>query len=102
LPLLRTKKEVFDWLEQGRKTIDVRKGIAHRGEFAHFQSGPHSLRLKIVKTETGRLTEVMYRDNYRLVIPTARNLDDAIVYLRGIYGSYDGVFTAYYVEPLKG
>lgn len=100
MPLLYARKEVFNWLKQGRKTIDIRKGNPMRGEVVVFQSGPHSLRFRIVKTESGQLAEVLRQDNYRLVIPSAVELGDAVDYLRGIYGVYDGVFTAYYVAPL--
>jgi ASC-1-like (ASCH) protein len=94
------KKEVFQWLMQGKKTIDVRKGTPKLGETAVFQSGSHVLRLKIVKTESGQLTDILRLDNYKDVIPSALELEDALDYLRGIYGATDCVFTAYYVEPL--
>ena len=97
MPLFFTKKEMFEWLKMGKKTIDIRKGNSHRGEVAVFQSGPNVLRLKIVKKETGRLTEVVRSDNYRLVLPSAMTLGDAVAYLRRLYGGYDGVFTAYYL-----
>jgi hypothetical protein len=62
------KKEVFEWLAQGQKTIDVRKGTLNLGEIAFFQSSLHSLRLKIVKTESGRLKEILRLDNYKAII----------------------------------
>ena len=42
--------------------------------------------------------DIVRSDNYRLVIPSAKDVGDAIVYLRKLYGVYDGVFTAYYVS----
>lgn len=98
MPLLRTKKEVFEWLKQGKKTIDIRKGEPHRGEFAFFQSGQKMLQRRIIKRETGRLTELVCGDNYWIVIPSAKKLQDAIDYLKNLYCDYDGVFTAYYVD----
>ena len=100
MPLLYARKEVFEWLKQGKKTIDVRKGSPRLGEIAVFQSGPNILRLKIVKKESGQLMDILRLDNYRAVIPSAMQLGDAVDYLRGIYGVYDGVFTAYYVAPI--
>ena len=94
------KKEVFQWLLQGQKTIDIRKGNPKLGEIAVFQSGSSILRLKIVKTECGHLTEILRLDNFKAVIPSAAILGDAIGYLWGIYGVNDGVFTAYYVARL--
>ena len=97
LPLFFAKKEVFKWLEQGKKTIDIRKGSPKRGEIAVFQSGPNVLRLKILKKEFGQLAEILDLDNYKEVIPSALLLSDAFAYFRGLYGFYDGTFTAYYV-----
>jgi hypothetical protein len=100
LPVFRTKKEAFEWLSSGKKTIDVRKGNSFRGEFAVYLSGRNVLRMKITKRETGKLEEIIRSENYRLVIPSALFLDDALAYLRGLYVKYDGVFCAYYVVPL--
>ena len=86
----------------GQKTIDVRKGKPKPGEIAVFRSGPNSLRLMVVKKEVGLLSEVLRLDNFKAVIPSALELEDAIVYLKRIYGVCDGIFTAYYVEPLIG
>ncbi len=101
MPLFRTKKEAFDWLTSSKKTIDVRKGTPHRGEFAVYLSGRKVLRMRIIKTEVGKLGEVVRADNYKLVIPSAAVIDDALVYLRELYAGYDDVFTAYYIEPLE-
>jgi hypothetical protein len=81
----------------GKKTIDVRKGNPFRGEFAVYFSGRNVLRMKITKREAGRLEEVVRWGNYRLVIPSALILDDALAYLRELYHGYDGIFCAYYV-----
>ncbi len=101
LPLFRTKREPFEWLTSSKKTIDVRKGNPHRGEVAVYLSGQKVLRMRIIKRETGRLGEVVRSDNYRLVIPSAVVIDDALAYLRGLYDGYDGVFTAYYIAPFE-
>ena len=98
MPLFRAKKEIFEWIKQGRKTIDIRKGKPHRGEIAFFQSGPHSIKMKIIRKETGQLTDVVRQDNFRSVIPVAIDLGEAVAYLCGIYGDGGGVFTAYYLD----
>jgi ASC-1-like (ASCH) protein len=102
LPWFLAKKEVFEWLMHGQKTIDVRKGNPKPGEIAVFQSGPRILRLKIVKTESGQLSEVLRSDNFKSVIPSALELGDAVSYLEKIYGDSNGVFTSYYIAPLFG
>ncbi len=98
MPLFPAKKEVYAWIKDGKKTIDVRKGPAWRGDTAVFQSGANYLRLPIIKKETGRLTEVIRNDNYRQVIPSAENLEAALSYLFELYGADGGVFTAYYLS----
>jgi ASC-1-like (ASCH) protein len=101
MPLFLAKREVYKWIQEGRKTIDVRKGTPRRGEVAVFQSGANNLRLLIVKRETGKLEEIIRSDNFKMVIPSAIDVENALDYLRGIYGSEDGVFTAYHLTQLK-
>jgi ASC-1-like (ASCH) protein len=100
LPVFRTKKEAFEWLRTGKKTIDVRKGEPRNGEIAVYLSGRNILRMRITKRETGRIEQVVRPDNYRLVIPSATTVEEAVVYLRNLYEGYDGVFAAYHVSPL--
>lgn len=101
LPVFRTKKEPFEWLKTGKKFIDVRKGNLIHGHIAVYLSGTNVLRMKIIKTESGQMKEVIRPDNYKLVVPSAVVLEDAFAYLRGIYADCDGLFTAYYVVPLE-
>jgi ASC-1-like (ASCH) protein len=100
LPWFLAKKEVFEWLINGQKTIDIRKGKPKLGVIAVFQSGTHVLRLNIVKVESGQLSDVLRLDNFNAVVPSALELGDAVGYFRRLYGVYDGVFTAYHVELL--
>jgi ASC-1-like (ASCH) protein len=99
LPLLYVRKEIFEWLKQGKKTIDVRKGKGRRGEFAVFQCGQNILRLKIVKRDFGKLGDVVRLDNYLQIIPTAVTVEDAIDYFQRLYAVCDGFFTAYHIQP---
>lgn len=101
MPLFMAKREVFAWIKQGRKTIDVRKGQPRQGDIAVFQSGANHLRFHIFKRETGKLAEIVRPDNFKLVIPQAENLQSALNYLHDLYGNYDGQFTAYYLTDLE-
>ncbi len=101
MPLLYAKKEVFQWLKSGQKTIDVRKGQPLNGDEAVFQCGRFVLRLRIVGRESGRLGDVVRVDNYKRVIPSAGSLDEALAYFYGLYGDCEGVFTAYHIEPAR-
>jgi hypothetical protein len=100
LPWFLAKREVFHWLMSGQKTIDIRKGRLKSGNIAVFQSGRNVWRMKIVKTEVGLLSEILLLGNFKAVIPSALKLEDVVNYLKSIYGACDGIFTAYYVEPL--
>jgi hypothetical protein len=101
LPLFRTKKEPFEWLRSNKKTIDVRRGNPRNGEIAVYLSGRSVLRMKIIRRETGKLADIVRLDNFRLVIPSALILEDALDYLRGLYIGYEGVFSAYYIVPFE-
>ena len=101
MPLFRTKKEPFEWISSGKKTIDVRKGNPRRGEIAVYLSGRNVLKKKISRTETGKLSEVVQLNNFRQIIPSAETIEGAIIYLRRLHDSYADVFTAYYIEALK-
>ncbi len=86
---------------EGKKTIEIRKGNAFPGKIAVFLSGRNYLRLSIRKTETGLLSEVIRQDNFRQIIPTAEKLQDALNYLRNLYTTDKGLFTAYYVGQIE-
>jgi hypothetical protein len=100
LPFLLAKKEVYLWLREGKKTIDIRKGPPKPGEVAVFQCGPYSLKFKVSRVVSGQLSEVLGADNFRQVIPSAVCVEDAFGYLGRIYGDLGGVFTAYYLVPI--
>lgn len=91
-------KEVFEWVKTGEKTIDIRKGKPVGGNIAVFECGPNYLKLKITRVETGRLAALVKQDNYRLIVPSAKSLDDAMEYFHQLYGSDDILCTAYYLE----
>jgi len=73
LPTFLTKKEVFPWLLEGKKTIDIRKGTPMRGDTVVFMSGRNILRRRILKKQAGKLMEVVSKDNYMQIIPWKKN-----------------------------
>jgi len=99
MPLLRVKKEVYGWLETGRKTIDVRRGRAQRGKIAVFQCGPHHLRIPIVDRKTALLDEIVTENTFKAIVPVANSVEQAREFLQRLYGAGDGPFTAYYLSP---
>ena len=98
MPWFTVKKELYTWIKDGKKSVEIRKGSASRGEIAVFQSGPRNLRLKIVKKETGVLREIVRPENFKKIIPVAKNVEETIGYISGLYGTDLGLFTAYYVS----
>jgi len=75
--------------------MELRRGRAREGDNAVFQCGRNILRGKIVKREEGSLSDVLRQDNYKNIIPSALALDDAINYIRKLYGTTEGVFTTF-------
>ena len=67
-------------------------------DVAVFQCGRNILRRKIIKREEGNLTDVLRKDNYKNIIPSANTLEEAINYIKKLYGTTEGVFTAYYFK----
>lgn len=100
MPLFRVKKGVFEWVKTGKKTIDLRKGKAFQGEIAVVVSGPDTIKFRIAKKETGKLENLVRKDNFGLIVPLAETVEDAVGYIREIYYGYDGIFTAYYLASL--
>ena len=96
--LFMVKKEVFEWIRTGQKTIELRRGKAMKGDVAVFQCGRSILRRKIIKKEEGTLTEVLRQGNYKKIIPIANSLEKAIDYLKKLYGTTEGIFTAYFFD----
>ncbi len=91
-------KDAFVWIAIGRKTVEVKKGKAKKGDEAVFRYGRKTLRGKITKREEGILTEILREDNYKNIIPIAKSLEMAIMYFEGLYGTIEGTFTAYHFD----
>jgi len=66
-----------------------------KGEKAVFQCGREILRARIVKTQEGNLQDILTVSNYKQIISLATDLEEAMAYLKKLYGSTDGIFTAY-------
>lgn len=98
MPLFMVKKEVFEWIISKKKNIELRKGKARKGDEAVFQCGRNVLRKKITKRKEGKLTDVLRQDNYKNIIAQANTLEEAINYIKKLYGTTEGVFTVYYFK----
>ena len=84
-------------MDQKRKqNHELRKGKAKKGNEAVFQCGRNIIRRKITKKEEGVLSEVLREDNFKRIIPIANSLLEAIEYVKKLYKTTEGIFTAYY------
>jgi len=93
-------KRVFEWIRTGQKTIELRNWN-RRGDKATFLCGRGVARGRIVKRERGELTKVLGEDNFKKVIPIANSLKDALDYVRKLYGTTEGTFTAFHFQKVE-
>jgi ASC-1-like (ASCH) protein len=93
------KRETYEWITAGRKTIELRKGKAKKGEKATFLSGRKQMaKGRITRKQEGSLPDLLTLANYQNVVPSARTLGEAMEYIRRMYNSTEGTFTAYDFE----
>ena len=99
MPAFRTKKEVHDWIKSGKKTIELRKGKTQNGDSITFLNGRNGkIKGRILRRQEGTLRDVLSEATYKRIVPTARNLGEAMEFIRRIYPSAEGTFTAYEFE----
>jgi len=89
------KKEVFEWIKTEQKTIELRKGKAKAGDQAVFQCGRNILRGRIISKDEGNLSTLLHNLNFKEIIPAANNVEEVTPYIKKLYGTTDGTFTAY-------
>jgi len=95
------RKEVFGWIKTGEKTIELRKGKAKAGDQAVFQCGRNILRGKIIRKDEGNLSALLENINFKKIIPSANNSEEAKAYIKTLYGTTEGTFTAYQFALLE-
>jgi ASC-1-like (ASCH) protein len=96
MPAFLTKKQVFEWIKTGEKTIELRRGRSQNGDSIAFLNGQReSVKGRILRRREGRLEDVLNAATFRKIIPTAKNLDEAVAFVKHIYKSTDGTFTTY-------
>jgi ASC-1-like (ASCH) protein len=98
MPLFMVKRESFEWVRSGRKCVEVRKRRMEKGDEAVFLCSKWMLKVKIVRKEQGKLSDVVNGSNFRDVIPVAKNLREALSYIERLYGKSEDEFTAYYFK----
>ncbi len=96
MPAFLTKKQVFEWIKTGEKTIELRSGKSLNGDRIVFLNGQRQcVKGRILRKQEGRLADVLNVDTYRKIVPTARSLDEALAFVKHIYPLTNGTFTTY-------
>ena len=96
MPTFLTKKQVYDWVLTGEKTIELRKGKSQNGDrIAFLNSQRQCVKGRILRKREGKLEDVLNAATYRKIIPTAKTLDEAVEFIKQIYQTTEGTFTAY-------
>ncbi len=96
MPAFLTKKQVFEWVKSGEKTIELRSGKCLNGDRIAFLNGQRQcVKGRILRKREGKLEDVLNADTFRKIVPTASSLDEALAFVKQIYPSSDGPFTTY-------
>jgi ASC-1-like (ASCH) protein len=95
MPLFMVKKEIFEWIRSGRKTVELRKGKAKSGDQAVFQCGRNILRGKITRKYQNNLEAILQIMDFKKILPIANSAEDVKERMKQFYGTTDGIFTAY-------
>ena len=96
MPAFLTKKQVYDWVKTGEKTIELRKGKPQNGDHIAFLNGQRQcVKGRMLRKREGKLDEILNATTYRKIVPIAKTLDEAVEFVKQLYQSTDGTFTAY-------
>lgn len=95
MPLFPVKKQVFEWIKENRKTIEIRRGKAKKGNEAVFRSGRRMVRRKIIETREGHLRYLLLHYGFKNVIPAVQTLEETLRFYRDLGHDINGMFTAY-------
>jgi hypothetical protein len=79
-----------NWSENNR----VKKGQGQSWRPSNFSMWKKHRGIIISKDE-GNLLALLRNLNFKDIIPTANNVEEAAAYIKKLYGTTDGTFTAY-------
>jgi ASC-1-like (ASCH) protein len=96
MPAFMTKKQVFEWIKTGEKTIELRSGKPLNGDRIAFLNGQgQCVKGRILRKLEGKLEDVLNADTFKKTVPTAKSLDEARAFIKQIYPLAGGTFTTY-------
>jgi ASC-1-like (ASCH) protein len=102
MPAFLTKRQVYDWIRSGEKTIELRSGKSVKGDTITFLNGRcQTVKARILRKREGRLEDLVNTVTYRKIVPTAKSLDEAMAFVMGIYPLAEGTFTTYEFQLSK-
>lgn len=79
--------------------MELRRGKAQNGDNIAFLNGRNeSVKGRILRKQEGTLEDVLNTATYQKIIPTAKNLNEAMAFVKQIYPSTEGTFTTYEFE----
>jgi hypothetical protein len=70
MPAFLTKKEVYEWIRSGEKTIELRSGKSMNGDSITFLNGRRqTVKARILRRQEGKLEELLTAATYRKIVP---------------------------------
>ncbi len=96
MPLFRVYKDIFEFIADGSKTIEVRTRLL-KGDTAVFQCGRSIIRKKITGRQEFVLGDGFLEKNWKRIVPRAASLQSARERLTGIFPDQTK-FYAYFLE----
>ena len=90
MPLFMIKREYFDLIRIGKKTVELRKKdgpwkYAKVGDAAVFLCGKETERRTITSIQEGTLEEIFSNVDFRRILPNTGSLEEAIQLVRRLY-----------------
>ena len=96
VPAFLTKKQIYDWIKAGEKTIELRSGKSLNGENITFLNGRRqTVKGRILRKREGKFEDLLNAATYLKIVPVAKSLDEAVAFVKEIYPLTEGTFTAY-------
>lgn len=105
MPLFMIKREYFDLIRIGKKTVELRKKdgpwkYAKVGDEAVFLCGKETERRTITSIREGSLEGIFSKVDFRRILPNTRSRKEAIQLIRRLYPN-ESNFIAFELEDKK-
>ncbi len=95
MPLFPVRKQVFEWISENKRTVEIREGKSKKGDEAVFRSGKNVVRRLITERREGHLRYLLLHYGFKRVIPTVHTLEETLRFYESLGTNINGIFTAY-------